>query len=81
MEMQQAYDLKALAAELEKQGVPVLLNAAEESAKRVYMAFKEWLKMSAVLSENKYDDIVVPFIDQLDAIVLPQIDKIDKEVG
>lgn len=71
--MEKAYDLKDLGARLKAKG----LVEAEDLAGAVYKEFKAWLKESAPLSENKYDDILAPFIDQLDAIVLPQIDKID----
>jgi hypothetical protein len=68
-----AYELALLTEELKLQGLPIVEDLAEKS----YLAFKEYLKKSAVLSENKYDDIIVPFVDHLDVMVLPQIDKID----
>lgn len=77
--MTKAYDLKDLAKKLESAGVPVLKEAGEETAKQVYSAVKEWLQESATLSTNKIDDVVMPFIGQLDAIVMPAIDKIDGE--
>lgn len=77
--MEKAYDLKDLAKKLEDAGVPVLKEAGEETAKQVYSAVKEWLQESATLSTNKIDDVVMPFIGQLDAIVMPAIDKIDGE--
>lgn len=79
--MGKAYDLKDLAKKLESAGVPVLKEAGEETAKQVYSAVKEWLQESATLSTNKIDDVVMPFIGQLDAIVMPAIDKIDGAVG
>lgn len=79
--MEKAYDLKDLAKKLESAGVPVLKEAGEETAKQVYSAVKEWLQESATLSTNKIDDVVMPFIGQLDAIVMPAIDKIDGAVG
>lgn len=75
--MTTAYDLKALGVMLKAKG----LIQAEDLAGDAYLVFKTWLKESAVLSENKYDDLAVPFVDQLDAIVLPQIDKIDGAEG
>lgn len=81
MFMEKAYDLKDLGKRLEKAGVPLLKNSAEETAKVVYHETKEWMKESAVLSTNKIDDLVAPFYDQADALVMPQIDKIDGEVG
>lgn len=79
--MEKAYDLKDLAKKLEGAGVPVLKEAAEATAGKVYIAVKEWAKESAAVSENKIDDVVASFYDQLDKVVLPAIDKIDGEVG
>lgn len=79
--MEKAYDLKQLANKLEKAGLPIVKEAAEETAKQVYLAVKEWAKESAVISENKVDDFIAPFYDQLDPLVLPQIDKIDGQEG
>lgn len=75
--MEKAYDLKDLGERLKKNG----LNLAEEEVKMVYAETKGWLRDSAVLSTNKIDDLVAPFLDQLDPIVLPVVDKIDGEVG
>lgn len=76
--MEKAYDFKDLAKKLEGAGIPVLKEAAEETAKQVYLAVKSWIKESAALSENKIDDVFAPFIDQADGVVLPAIDKINK---
>ena len=75
--MKEAYDIKALGEMLKAKG----LIEAEDLAAEAYGVFKAWLKESATVSENKYDDLVMPFIDQLDAIVKPQIDKIDGVEG
>lgn len=77
--MEKAYSFSDLAKKLESAGVPVLKEAAEETAKQVYSALKEWLNESAALSETRIDDVIVPFISQLDSIVLAQVDKIDGE--
>lgn len=77
--MEKAYDLKDLGEKLKKAGVPVLEEAAEETAKQVYLAVKEWAKESAVLSTTKIDDLIAPFYDQLDGVVLPMVDKIHEE--
>ncbi len=74
-----AYDIADLAQRLKEAGLPVIEGVGEELAGIAYTTTKEWLKEGAKLSENKIDDIIVPFIDQLDAVVLPQIDKIDKK--
>lgn len=75
--MDKAYDLKDLAKKLELKGLPVV----EETARQVYEAVHEWIAESAVLSENKIDDVAVPLaFPMLDKVVLPAIDKIDGEV-
>lgn len=79
--MEKAYDLKVLGEKLKAKGLPILEEAAEATAKEVYLAVKEWLKESAPLSEGKIDDFIAPFYDKLDPIVLAAIDKIDGEVG
>lgn len=79
--MDKAYDLKALGMKLKDKGLPILEEAAEAAAGQAYMALKEWLQESAVLSENKIDDVIMPFLGQMDGMVLPLIDKIDKKVG
>jgi hypothetical protein len=75
--MQKAYDLKDLAEKMKAAGLPEV----EQMAEKAYGALKVWLKESAVLSEGKIDDVVVPFVDQLDALVQPQLDKIDGQEG
>lgn len=75
--MQKAYDLKDLAEKMKAAGLPEV----EQMAEKAYGAVKVWLKESAVLSEGKIDDVVMPFVDQLDAIVQPQLDKIDGQEG
>lgn len=79
--MEKAYDLKDLAKKIADTELPALKNVAEEEAKHIYGAVKAWLKESATVSTTKVDDLVMPFVDQLDAVVLPAIDKIDGEVG
>ena len=75
--MTQAYDIKELGERLKSAGVPIALDALESVAENVYVVLKQWIKDSAALSENKIDDAIAPFIDQLDAFVLPQIKKIN----
>ena len=79
--MEKAYDLKDLGQKLKDAGLPILEEALEAAAGKAYVALKLWVQESAVLSENKIDDVIAPFLGQLDPIVLPQIDKIDKQVG
>lgn len=71
--MEKAFDIKDLGNKLKARG----LDLAEEALVIVYEETKAWFKESAALSENKIDDIVAPFIDQLDPIVKPLIDKVD----
>lgn len=75
--MEKAYDLKDLAKKMQSKG----LNIAEEAAGEAYEAVKEWFKESAELSQNPFDNMVVPFLAQVDAVVKPAIDKIDGEQG
>ena len=79
--MQKAYDFKELVElikeEAKKDGLAIAEEALEKLAKAAYTANKVWLKESAKLSTNKIDDLVMPFIDNLDALVLPQIEKLD----
>lgn len=75
--MEQAYDLKVLAERLKEAG----LIEGEDMALQAYSIMKVWLKESAQVSATPFDNMVMPFIDQLDGFVLPQIDKIDGQVG
>lgn len=79
--MTSAYDLKELGLKLKDAGLPVALDALESAGANAYKAVKAWAKESAALSENKIDDVIAPFYDQLDPIVMPLIDKIDGKVG
>jgi CO dehydrogenase/acetyl-CoA synthase beta subunit len=72
--MEKAYDLKDLAEKLKAKGLPVL----EDTAEKVYEAVKEWAQESAVVSENKVDDMVMPLaFPMLDKVVVPALNKID----
>lgn len=75
--MDTAYDLKELGKRLKDAG----LIEAEDMAEQTYSVLKVWLQESAQLSANPFDNMVVPFIGQLDSLILPQIDKIDGQVG
>lgn len=79
--MEKAYDLGELGKKLQATGLPVALDALEAEAGKVYVAVKEWLQESAVISENKIDDFVSPFLDKLDPFVMPVIDKINGKPG
>ncbi len=77
----EAYSLKDLgliiAEEAKKDGLHLAEEAIEVLAKAAYKGTKRWAKESAVLSENKYDDLIAPFYDHADVFVIPQIEKID----
>lgn len=79
--MKTAYDVAELGeiiiAEAKKDGLIIAEEAIEKLAKAAYVGFKTWAKESAVLSDNKIDDMLAPFLDHADAIVMPQIEKID----
>jgi len=75
--MEKAYELTALVSKLKSRG----LDIAEESAKVVVEEVFDWLSESAVLSENKYDDMMAPLYPIAKQAVLEQVDKIDGKVG
>jgi hypothetical protein len=75
--MEKAYDLKDLGLKLKAAGLPIAEEALEHAGAKVYQAFKQWAKESAVVSETKIDDVVAPFYDQLDPMVIPLIEKLD----
>jgi hypothetical protein len=66
-----------MAVDIKKVG----LNIAEDAVKAV---IKDLVRPFAVdyiaASENKVDDILLPFLDQLEAALLSLADKIDGEV-
>lgn len=75
--MTKAYDVQDLLGRLKGDG----LDLVEHEVGLVYKHLKEWIQESAVLSENKIDDVVAPFIGQLDPVMLPLIDKINGHEG
>lgn len=75
--MEKAYDVKVLGQYLKEAGLPLAEDQLEAQAKSAYAALKKWVQASAALSENKIDDIVVPFFSQLDPIVFEAVEKID----
>ena len=72
--MEKAYDVKGLVEELKING----LELAEEAAKVVITSVFNWLEKSAVLSENKYDDLAIILYPKLKEYALEQADKINK---
>lgn len=75
--MQKAYDVQDLLNRCKQDG----LELVEAEVGMFYKHLKEWFQESAVLSENKVDDVIAPFVGQLDPILLPLIDKIDGQEG
>jgi len=72
--MEKAYDIKGLTAELKANG----LELAEEAAKVVIESVFTWLEKSAVLSENKWDDMASILYPKIKQYALEQADKINK---
>lgn len=75
--MEKAYDLKVLASNLKQKGLIQAEDAAEDVVKEVFA----WLKESAVLSENPYDDMAVIIYPKAEEMILAQVDKIDGQEG
>jgi hypothetical protein len=58
------------------------LNVAEDSVKSLLTnVVKPFAKQYIENSPNKVDDILLPFLDSLEAELLKFVDKIDGEVG
>ena len=75
MEMEKAYDLKALVGELKKVG----LEATEATAMASVDMMLDWFEASAQLSENKYDDLALAVSPALRSELKKLADKIDGE--
>lgn len=75
--MDKAYDIKALLEMCKADG----LDLVEQEVGLLYKNLKKWAQDSAVISPEKWDDVAMPFLGQLDPIMLPLIDKIDGQVG
>ena len=75
--MEKAYDLKDLGSKLKEKG----LDLAEDAAGIVLDATMDWLGESAIKSENKIDDILVPLLMAVKPYIKDQIDKIDGKEG
>lgn len=75
--MEKAYDLKELGEKLKEAGLPV----AEEAAEKVVGKVFEWLKDSAVLSKNPYDDMAMFVYPKIEEFIKEKLDKIDGEEG
>lgn len=75
--MEKAYDIQDLIKRFEKLGLPM----AEAAAKGVLHETVQWFEESAVLSENKIDDVAALGMPQVEAFIAKQADKIDGVVG
>lgn len=79
--MEKPYQLKDLGEiikeEAAKEGLTLAEEAVEKLGKAVWSGSKRWIQESAVLSENKIDDVVAPFISTIDGIVNENIEKVD----
>lgn len=75
--MEKPYDLKDLGEKMKADG----LELAEDGAGKVYKCLKAWLKESAEMSSNPFDDVAMKFLEQADGVVLGAIDQIDGHQG
>lgn len=75
--MEKAFDPKDLVEKLKAKGMDV----AEDMAKLIAVEVMDWLGESFALSENKYDDLVLPLMPPIKAFVVSQLDKIDGKEG
>ncbi len=77
VQVEKAYDLKALVAIAKAKGLPVVEEQAEVLGYVLYETCKEWLKKSAPLTDTIMDDMAATNIDNMDNFVYGQIEKID----
>jgi len=77
LKMEKAFESKALVEKLKSRG----LDVAEEAAKVLVEEVLDWAQASVLMTENKFDDLVAPFIPQVKEAALKAIDKIDGKVG
>ena len=60
----------------------ILLNLAEDNVKALIKdVVRPYAEYYVATSENKIDDIILPFMQQLEDALLGLADKIDGEVG
>lgn len=71
--MVKAYELSALVEKLKAKG----LDLAEDAAKILVEETLQWVSESAVISENKIDDLVAVVIPVIKPYILDAVDKID----
>lgn len=68
-----AWDVNALVAKMKDKG----LDMAEDAAAIAAEAVLDWAKDSIELTENKVDDIVLPFLPMVETKIKELIDTID----
>lgn len=76
-----AYDIKALGEAIKEkaaeQGLTLAEEAVETLGKAAWEGTKKWATDSALASENKIDDLVVPFLSTMDKLVEESVEKVD----
>jgi len=72
MKLEKAYDFKALGKHLVDKGI----LKSEEFAQEMITDTMDFLKQSAVMSVNKYDDLLLAVYPMLEAELLAQAEKI-----
>lgn len=72
-----AYDVKRLVEVLKGNGIDIAEDLAIHLVKAIFI----WLKESAELSENKFDDFAVVIYPLIEKEILKLVDKIDGEEG
>lgn len=75
--MEKAYDFKELGTKLAQKGLIQLEDSAEDIVKEVMT----WLKESAVISKNPYDDMAMVIYPKIEELLLNKVDKIDGQEG
>lgn len=75
--MEKAYDIKVLGERLKAKGLDVAEDVLRDALKEVI----GWIKESAVLSVNPYDNMLEAVFPLIEPILLEQIDKIDGQEG
>lgn len=75
--MEKAYDLKALGERLKSKGLVQLENEAQDIVKETFA----WLKESAAISVNPFDDVAATLYPMIETKIEEQVDKIDGVIG
>ena len=75
--MESAYDLKDLGKRLKEKGLVELEDGAEAIVKELFA----WLRESAIMSPNIYDDMAMIVYPKIEEMILSQVDKIDGKVA